>query len=150
MQHPRTFIIMFAFCSLYAACTPKHTDVAQTRGPLEETTRGEVTREFVLLYSGQANPGSGWERQKEAFRSLTATWERRLQVTVSIKKGHGSTTYSLPISALGNLPGPVYIGPVSGGSMIGRGDEIANLPTSSGAMIMLRVDPSKSTLEWHE
>jgi len=117
--------------------------VTDKKGVLTE----EIMREFVLLYHGTANPGSDWKR-KGTYLGREA-WERRAKVPVVVETALNNTkTYILSLAQLGKLPQSVYVGPIDAGAGIERGDMIANMPTSSGPMIMLLANPTKSALRW--
>lgn len=112
----------------------------------KEVLTEEIMREFVLLYVGTANPGSDWER-KGTYLGREA-WERRVKVPVVVETALDTKTYLLSLAQLGKLPQPVYVGPIDANAGIERGDSIWNMPTSSGPMIMLLANPTKSALRW--
>jgi hypothetical protein len=99
---------------------------------------------MLLLYRGNADPGSSW-------RKNSAGWERQVAVQLQGSTTNDGNEYRLQVTQLGALPrGETWIGPVSRNAKIGGGAEIANMPTSSGGMVMLRVDTAHGQLEWDE
>ncbi len=112
------------------------------------------TRDMVLVcYKGIQSPGPGWENTAvdTGGGQRRGAWERRVTVKLRTSRAKGTNVYGLSLSELGTLPGgEVWIGPVHGASGIGRGVTIGNMPTSSGPMIMLLLDPAKDVLEWSE
>ena len=122
---------------------------AQTSSPPKE-----ISRDMLLLYleyqnSGKPAPGPEWQRK--SVGGAGTGWERRVTVHLRMSKAEGRKAYSLSLKELGTLPkGMVWIGPVPGSSAIEKGATIGNMPTSSGPMIMLLLDPGKEVLQWWE
>ena len=146
----KTLVILFVFVGgLLTGCASHHPQSL----PAPETARAAVPvttmREMVLLYLGAQNPGAVWEQKSTSFG--TRGWELRLSVNLRMSMAEGKKAYSLLLTELGTLPaGETWIGPVHPGSHIERGATIGNMPTSTGLMIMLLIDPRKEVLRWWE
>ena len=146
----KTLMTLFVLFGVFVAgCASQQLQTTSTCEIPQTGTQLMSTRDMLLLYQGNQNPGAGWEIKSTSFG--TTEWERRVTANLRMSKAEGRRAYSLSLSELGELPeGGVWIGPVHGGSRIERGTTIGNMPTSSGAMIMLLLDPGKEVLRWWE
>jgi hypothetical protein len=148
MTEMKPHLILFVFMGvLFTGCASQQTE--KVLGIPQPSVPVTSAREMVLLYQGVQNPGEGWERKSTSFG--TQSWERRVSVNLSMSRADGSKAYSMSLNELGTLPkGKVWIGPVHGGSAIEKGATIGNMPTSTGAMFMLLIDPRKEVFRWWE
>ncbi len=141
------------------AAASQHSQSTASHDNPETSVAVVSTRDMVLLYQGNQDPGAGWELKTPTEGAQSQSWERRLTVKVDVSKAtfpgwppaeQGEKFCSLSVNQLGALPEKICMGPFDRASGWDTGETVTKQSTSSGVMIMLIVKPADTVLRWVE